>query len=240
MKKKRILCWLLALTFMFNVYALCGVVRAEEFTDVSSGRWSYDAIQSMSSQGIIEGDGTGRFLPTNAVNRAEFAKMFVLALHLQNEDGVEINFSDVKGTSYAWALKYIPQAANYITYYRSGDQFRFEPGSAAVREDMAYALVKALGYQSLDYDEATLNRFSDKDEISNDLKKYVAIAVEKGIMSGNADGTFDPKGTLTREQAAMLLFNVLEKIDTNSERKITLYQGKEMTINGKKSNWCLL
>lgn len=41
---------------------------------------------------------------------------------------------------------------------------------------------------------------------------YIKAAKELGLISGNPDGTFNPEGTLTREQAAVLMVRLYEKI----------------------------
>lgn len=41
---------------------------------------------------------------------------------------------------------------------------------------------------------------------------YIKAAKELGIISGNADGTFNPTGNLTREQGAVLMVKLYEKI----------------------------
>lgn len=41
---------------------------------------------------------------------------------------------------------------------------------------------------------------------------YIKAVYDLGLMSGNTDGTFNPEGALTREQAAVLLIKLYEKI----------------------------
>lgn len=45
------------------------------FSDVSEGSWYYEAVQSLTDLGIIEGYGDGTYQPANNVNRAEMAVM---------------------------------------------------------------------------------------------------------------------------------------------------------------------
>jgi hypothetical protein len=42
--------------------------------------------------------------------------------------------------------------------------------------------------------------------------KYIEAAKDLELISGNPDGTFNPEGSLTREQAAVLMVRVYEKI----------------------------
>ena len=92
---------------------------------------------------------------------------------------------------------------------------------SAVREDMAYALVKAKGYDSQSADVSRLSTlFSDAGKITQALQKYVLIAYDNGIMKGYADNTFAPKGTLTRAESAQLLYNVLMLDNSDDSGKV--------------------
>ncbi len=42
--------------------------------------------------------------------------------------------------------------------------------------------------------------------------EYIAAAKELGLIKGDGDGTFNPEGALTREQAAVLIVRLYEKI----------------------------
>jgi hypothetical protein len=49
---------------------------------------------------------------------------------------------------------------------------------------------------------------TDNNLISSDNRKYIAIALKNGIVSGNSNGTLNPKGVLTRAQIAAIMNNV--------------------------------
>ena len=94
-----------------------------------------------------------------------------------------------------------------------GSDNYFYPDEKAVREDIVKAMVLAAGFQDKDYDLDTLNKFSDKGYISSGMKKYVAIAVENELFRGNADGTFNPQGRLTRAEVCQVMFNIMEVLE---------------------------
>lgn len=195
------------LTFTSSVFA-------KEYSDLSSGHWAYGPINTMSENGILNGYPDGSFKPDVAINRAEFAKIIVLTLDLTQK--TDIKFEDVP--SEYWASEYINVASNYLSAYKGDSKYYYKPEEVAVREDVAVAVVNAAGLYNKSYSLSTLDRFSDKDLISENLKKYVAIAIENGLMRGNANGTFDPKGNLTRAQVAQLMINSIEVLE-----KISIY-----------------
>lgn len=212
----KVLCLTLLLLFNFNVTA-----GAQSFKDLTSKHWAYNAVSEMTNLGVINGYTDGTFKPSNHVTRAEFAKLLVVTLDL---DGTKVTnpleFEDVKDTY--WGYNYIKSAGNYLTGYKVSDKYYFYPTKDAVREDMAVAMVVASGLSNVDYSEATLNKFSDINKASSGIKKYIAIAVEHGLMKGNANGTFNPKGTLTRAEAAQLMLNFVksEKVSLEDLEKM--------------------
>jgi len=143
--------------------------NSRRFKDVQEDYWAYEDIMWMLEKNIIDGIGNGLFNPNNTVTRAEFAKMMVNTLNLQCYSPDTPSFLDVKKS--AWEYSYVEAAKPYLTGFRTTNGDYFKPSQAAVREDMAVALVKALGYQNETADESILNRFADAGQISPNLRK---------------------------------------------------------------------
>ena len=193
---------------------LCSIVFAK-YTDVPESHWAYETISEMSYRGILNGYPDGTFAPNNYITRAEAAKIFVKSLNL--EEYYSNQFIDVDKSF--WAYDYIKIMSKYLTTYVNEDnQQYYAPNEYTIREDIAEALVKALNMQDEEYDLKILDMFSDKDLISKDLQKYVAIAVKNNLLNGNADGTFNPKGNLTRAEVSKLIMNTFEWYEKGSEQ----------------------
>lgn len=181
---------------------------SKSFSDLPQNHWAYSAVMDMAEKGIIKGYSDGTFKPNNVVSRAEFATMMVGALNLEVVQPETPTFKDVQKNN--WAYKYVESVKNFITGEQKADGLYYKDKNNAVREDMVCALVKAKGYQNEAVDLSKLDTlFSDSKKITSGLKKYVLIAYEKNITKGNADNTFNPQGTLTRAEAAKLLYNVM-------------------------------
>ncbi len=184
---------------------------AKSFKDVKQGHWAYDYIMWMYENNIIDGVGNDSFNPNGTVTRAQFAKMMVNTLDLKLYSPDTPTFADV--TKKAWEYQFVESSKNYLTYYKTTSGNYFRPSENAVREDMAVALVKALGYQNEAADESILSQFADANQITPSLKKYVALSVKYGLMTGDTkDGklVFDSQGNLTRAQAATLLYRAFK------------------------------
>ena len=237
------LCFMLSIPVFATDNRDKGREERKEFSDVKSGFWAYDAIDAMTRQKILSGYDDCTFKPDKTVNREEFAKMMVLALQLKLTKPESPTFGDVSTKD--WAYPYIETAKPYLTGFRNGDKDYFRPTGPAVREDMAVALVKALSYSNETPNYENLEKFDDVETISPNLKKYVAIAIQKKVMQGypadkNGNQKFGSQDTLTRAEAAVLLFrfvkNDSEKV-TYDEEKITYDnenndEDKDEEING--------
>ena len=228
MKKKlftSILLCMILIVCVVPVYGTKTQTDINSFSDVPAGYWAFDAIKWMLDNNIVEGTGGDKFLPARLVSRDEYAKMMVLTLKLRLINPEEASFLDIKKGG--WQYKYVETAKPYMTGFRTTTGDYFHPSEAAVREDMAVALVKALGFDDETADLELLTQFSDASAISPNLKKYVAIAVKHKLMQGyDKDGTmvFGPNEGLNRASAATLLYNAFKE----NEEKIT-YDDEKVT-----------
>ena len=216
---------------MIIVITLSTQVFAVSFSDLNTTHWAHASITQMTNSGIINGYPDGTFKPEKNVTRAEFSKILVKALELENR--TTTNFEDV-ATDF-WGYNDIKIASNYLSAYEMNGKNYFMPNDYAVREDVAVAVVKASGFSNLGANYDVLNQFSDKNEISVNLRDYISIAVEKGLMRGNANGTFNPKGKLTRAEAAQLILNALSIKENYKEESGIDVQLKNIKYNSKTS-----
>lgn len=175
----------------------------QKFYDVSKDHWAFEYIAKLADRGVIDGYSDGSFKPEKTVTRAEWAKIMVVAAGIKTTDD-SVYFND---TYNHWAILYINASKNYLTAYADGS---YRPDQAAVREDVAAAMVKLKGYDISEADYSYLNQFTDTNTISNNLKKYVAVAVQNGLIDGFDDKSFKGQDTLTRAQAAKLLYLAFE------------------------------
>lgn len=184
-------------------------IYSQTFTDVSKSYWAFGYISEMVERGVLSGYPNGYFYPDNTITRAEFAKVMCLA--------ASISVSPVSSTSYAdvaaseWFAPYVEAGKYYLSGYVSDGNKYYMPNDNALREDIAVALVKLKGYDTSLYDESILKAmFTDYQSISAGARKYVSVAVEKGLISGYEDNTFRGQNTITRAEAATLLWRAYQ------------------------------
>lgn len=67
---------------------------------------------------------------------------------------------------------------------------------------------------------------ADTGTFTDTSDSYVLKAYSAGITSGVTENTFDPNGTLTRQQMATFLYRALRYVENNSDYKYTTYESK--------------
>lgn len=175
----------------------------QKFYDVPKDFWAFEYIADLADRGVISGYEDGSFKPNRTVSRAEWAKIMVDAAGVTVNDN-SVKFNDMQDH---WANKYVNAAKNYLTGYTDGS---YRPNQAATREDVTVAMVRLKGYDLSEVDYSYLGAFTDNDSISNYAKGYVAVAIAENLISGFEDGTFRGQDTLTRAEAATLLYRAFK------------------------------
>ncbi len=191
-----------------------------KFQDVQRDYWAFNFIGEMQERGVLNGYPNGYYYPDNYVERCEFAKIMVGAAGLRLEDPEYSYFCDVKYDD--WFFSYVETAKNYLTGYKSFGENYFRPNNYALREDIAVALVKLKGYDTKSADQNMLKTmFSDCESISESAKPYVAAAVERGLVSGYEDGTFRGQDSISRAEAAAMLWRAFQYGNDNKTTDVS-------------------
>ncbi|GIO06062.1 hypothetical protein J31TS6_20900 [Brevibacillus reuszeri] len=215
---KRALTLFLSVLMFLTVIPFAGAA-SPSFSDVPRNHWAYKEITEMAEKGIIKGYDNRTFRPNNEVTRAEFAKIMIAAADVDmDKRSVSQTFKDVPKSH--WAFYYVEYAKPYLTGYKSGSTYTYKPDNSAVREDIAVALVRLLGYdKKYKADMDQLKKFRDSDDISPALRSYIAIAIQTDLMKGN-NNYFRPQDPITRAEAASLLYRALVNRDGDETKVV--------------------
>lgn len=215
---KRALALFLSVMMFLTVVPFVSAANSS-FSDVPRSHWAYKEITEMAEKGIIAGYDDRTFRPNNKVTRAEFAKIMIAAADVDiDKRSISQTFKDVPKSH--WAFYYVEYAKPYLTGYKSGSTYTYKPNDAAVREDIAVALVRLLGYdKKYKADLNQLKKFRDDDDISPALRNYIAIAIQTNLMQGS-NNYFRPQDPITRAEAASLLYRALIDRKDDDEIKV--------------------
>lgn len=179
------------------------------FTDLKN-HWSKSTIEALAAHGVIQGYADNRFMPDNSITRAEFVKLVVSALDLQENLTSDQQFSDTQGH---WSESYVLQAAQagLVTGYNGN----FRPDSSISRQEMVTILIRAMVYvggSAPQTDESALTPFTDAKQIDMWAQKAMQVAVTEGIIQGS-NGQLNPLGNATRAESAKVISNLLRKME---------------------------
>lgn len=191
----------------FSSYVV--VENKVSFDDIASVEaWAGRSIEVAAAKGAINGKAEGVFDPNAKVTRAEFAKMLIRALDLENGSAKE-SFADVNTAD--WFAPYVAAAAQQgIINGRSASEF--DPQASITRAEMAVMIARALkaqGFEDVADVEGALAVFSDAALIGEAFEAGVAFAASNGIVQGN-NGKFAPNDDATRAEAAVIIYNALQ------------------------------
>ena len=140
----------------------------------------------------ISGMNDGSFRPEAAITRAEVA---VILFRLGDYAPGESSFSDVRaGVWYAEAVNALA-SAGIVAGYADGS---FRPKTPITRAQLAAILAKVSG-------ETAAEAASFPDVAGHWAAEAIALAQEKGWVTGYTDGTFRPNRSVTRAEAVTML-----------------------------------
>lgn len=205
---------LLGCTFLGNAEVLA-------FNDVTSDHWAYSEVTAMSQSGILQGFEDNTFRPNETMTREQYAKFFSTAYNLQWNTDESIVFTDIKADR--WSYNYIHASKGYIGWYSNdgGQSKQFGCEGDIFRSDVAKSIVKIKNLDSEQPNYAVFDNYLDKDKLmKSENKKYIALAIENGIMVGDR-GWFRPTDSLSRGEASVLLYrqgilNMNTTVDTST------------------------
>jgi len=184
------------------------------FTDITASRydWVRPYIEKMNLAGVVKGMTDTTYGPDASVTREQLITMLVRLMGWESQaSGKTLPSNFPKASSVApWARGYVAVAVEKGIV--SGKDFEdFRPQDAAIRSEVAVFAVKALGLGQEAESRKNLSvslTFTDGYMMEPEVRPYVEIAVEKGIMKGFPDNTFKPNDKFTRAQMATVLHNL--------------------------------
>lgn len=196
---KRLLCAILIISISISSFTLLNATEPV-LRDIGK-HWAKDNITYLYNLRYIGGYPDGTYKPNNPVNVAEFLKMATLGIGYKLESG-----------QFVWYENYVNKALE-IGLITEGE---FPNLTAPLtREQVAKIAVLAVAHieerPSQEFDDLISMNIRDFTKISDDKKQDVINAYRMGLMAGNNDGFFNPKGILTRAEMCTVIMRIMDK-----------------------------
>ncbi len=195
----------------FNTLTSQSAVEKSPFTD-TTGHWAEDILGYMYNQKIINGDstdGTLKFNPQKPMTRSEFAVMITNYLRLNPKDYEDVNlpYSDIEEIPF-WAInsfKALYKEGILKGRYVSDSESCADSLSTITRSEAATIVARTQPQGIFNIEINAL----DKSDIPSWAENGVASLITLGAIKGYEDGRLKPLNTLTKAEAAKILYSVM-------------------------------
>ncbi len=215
---KRRLALLLTLAMILSMFPINAF--ATEFSDMPDD-WSTKALENAVANGLLKGDN-GKIMPNENLTRAQMATIVNRAFGATEKSSID-GFTDVKKD--AWYYDEMSKSVQMKTFIGSGD--KLYPDNSITREEAFIVLARAFKLSGVN--ENALDKFSDKDNISDWAVDGVASLVAAGYIAGS-NGRINPKQNITRAEFAQVMDNLLKNY-INKEGTYTEDYSGNLMIN---------
>lgn len=178
--------------------ALTAATAGAAFSDISSGSLQQTA-SVLGSLGIMQGTGNNRFEPNRPLTRAEFCKLAVTAMGIDDASPYASYtiFPDVRASH--WAARYVNAALRHPDFKDNYIIRGYADGTFGPDRQLTYGEVCTMLLRMLGYKESDIGPFWPAD--------YIAQANALGLTRGIS--IKDAKTPVTRADAATMLLNTL-------------------------------
>lgn len=198
---KRMAAFLTALILCLGLSVTASAAESDTgFSDVDAGDWYAEAAAYCRDNGLMAGTGETTFSPGTPMTRG----MLVTVLYrlagspsLENEN-LGYPFADVPGDSWYADGVYWARLNGVVSGYSDS---AFGPNDPLTREQLATILWRYAESPAV----AGSASFADESDIASWAASAVDWAQESGYINGVGGNRFDPDGTATRAQVAVIL-----------------------------------
>jgi hypothetical protein len=194
-----------------------GLMAALRFSDLPTGSEGASIVR-LAAQGVLRGDGSGRFNPEAAVTREQALVSLVRLLGWEDQaiEAATVRTGGAATTGASpWAAGFISVAitqgligndGNRTSAGTTGNTIPWD--APATRQEVAAWCVRALAPSSGISGTNTsvaLAAYSDADEVRPEFKAFLHQAIELGLLTPVALGRLAPHGAVTRAELALIL-----------------------------------
>ena len=169
------------------------------------------AIRSLVSRGILAGMGNDKFQGELPITRAMVSAV-LMRISVDKNINTQTKFTDVKAGD--WFNEAVMWAAGNGLFvgYPDGS---FKPNKLVSRQELALILQKFLALHGINMDEVKTWTYNDLDKIPAWSKDAVVAMAKIALVNGQTDTMYNPDSEFTREELAVMLYNIIRWVETH-------------------------
>ena len=192
-----------------------GIVDTEELLPVTlndiPNTAAGTAIRSLVSRGILAGMGNDKFQGELPITRAMVSAV-LMRISVDKSINTQTKFTDVKAGD--WFNEAVMWAAGNGLFvgYPDGS---FKPNKLVSRQELALILQKFLALHGINMDEVKTWTYTDLDKIPAWSKDAVVAMAKIALVNGQTDTMYNPESEFTREELAVMLYNIIRWVETH-------------------------
>lgn len=175
------------------------------FRDMTAAySWAKEAVNALAGMGIVTGVTETEFAPGASITRADFLLLLLRALKVEQTG--EGSFADVAPDAYyAGAVA----AAKSLGIAAGDTNGNFNPEGAITRQDMLVLCQRALTVLEIFPEKDQSLSVNDLESVSGYAKDACLSLVQMGLITGDENGNVNPWQNLTRAEAAVLIYRMI-------------------------------
>lgn len=192
-----------------------GIVDTEELLPVTlndiPNTAAGTAIRSLVSRGILAGMGNNKFQGELPITRAMVSAV-LMRISVDKSINTQTKFTDVKAGD--WFNESVMWAAGNGLFvgYPDGS---FKPNKLVSRQELALIIQKFLALHGIKMDEVKSWTYNDLDKVPAWSKDAVVAMAKIALVNGQTDTLYNPESEFTREELAVMLYNIIRWVETH-------------------------
>ena len=195
----------LALGVAGIIGSFCATTTAS-FTDVPTTHWAFESIEFCAKNGLVAGYGNGKFGPTDTLTYSQFYTLVDRVCY------PEESAAAVAGGGEYWYTPYVNVARGHSLGDNVVANDNWNETSGIPRAHMAQIMYNALkDYMTgITVQEKFTPAALAKEGMPKpyDNSRAINACATIGLLNGYTDGTFGPNNTLTRAEAAAVVYRM--------------------------------
>lgn len=173
---------------------------AAAFSDVPAGSWYEAGVQAVYRRGIMTGTGAKTFAPTQTIS---WAQAITIAARIH----AAVSGEEIAAADGAWYAPYVSYAAKADLLPSTCPEGAAASSRTSTRQELAGLFANILSAQSLP--AINDSAIPDLAAVDEEFRDAVRLMYAAGVFTGKNGGKFDPKGSATRAEIAVIVARLL-------------------------------